>query len=138
MKQYDGESSPEAVKQGTLALPPLKGIDPLPASINVQDWLEIITSAMSDLYNSSGQWWLQVKALASTTYDLWSRATPLERLTVQPLVETDLVTGKWARVNARAASTVMSALDWAVSSEMVARRLTQSTLGLVFRLMTLY
>ena len=139
MKQYDGgELSPEAVKPGTLALPPLKGIDPLTASIDVQDWLEVITSAMSDLSNSSGQWWLQVKALASTTYDLWSRATPLERLTVQPPVETDLERGRWARVNARAASMVMSALDGAVSSEMVARRLTQSTPGLVFRLMTLY
>ena len=44
-----------------------------------------------------------------------------------------MVEGEW-----RAASMIMAALDVTVSSEMVARWLTQSSPGLVFRLLTLY
>ena len=51
---------------------------------------------------------------------------------------TELESGKWSRVNARAASMVVQALDPAVSSEMVARQLTRSTPALLFRLLTLY
>ena len=46
--------------------------------------------------------------------------------------------GRWGRVNSRAASMIVLALHENVRSEMVARRLTGSTVSLLFRLMTLY
>ena len=63
LKQYDGgDTAPEAVKPGTLALPPPH---------RFQGWLEVITSAMADLSNSSSSWWAKVKEHATTTYDAW-------------------------------------------------------------------
>ena len=51
LKQYDegrsGDGSPELVKPGTLTLPKLPAIDVNTASIDIQDWLEVITSAMA-------------------------------------------------------------------------------------------
>ena len=57
---------------------------------------------------------------------------------MKPPVSTELESGKWSRVNARAASMVVQALDPSVSSEMVTRQLTRSTPALLFRLLTLY
>ena len=74
-----------------------------------------------------------MKEHATTTYDAW-----VKRLVIKPPTESELEKGKWSRVDARAASMIMAALDVTVSSEMVARRLTQSSPGLVFRLLTLY
>ena len=76
--------------------------------------------------------------MASDTYVIWAKAAPLQRLGILPPIGSDLEKGRWARVNARAASMLMAALDQSVSVEMVARRLTQSCPGLVFRLLTLY
>ena len=56
----------------------------------------------------------------------------------QPPTGTELESGRWARVNARGAGMLMTSLHQTISAEMVARRLTQSCPGLIFRLMTLY
>ena len=93
---------------------------------------------MADLSTSSASWWAQVRKLAQGTYEVWSRSSPLERLSVVPPVEGELEQGKWARVNARASTMIMASLDATVSSETVARRLTKSSPGLAFRLLTLY
>ena len=106
--------------------------------IDVQDWLELVAAPMSDLSNTSSVWWARVRELANETYKRWTKASPIERLNIQPPVSSELEGGRWARVNARASSMIMSALDSSVASEIVARRLTQSTPALLFRLMTLY
>ena len=137
-KQDDGDASPEAVKPGTSTLPTLKPVESTTSSVELQDWMEMIAPAMADLSNSSAQWWTKVRTLAEETYALWSRASPLQRLNVQPPLGTDLESGKWARVNARGASMLMSAVDQSVGAELVARRLTQICPGIIFRLMTLY
>ena len=140
MKQLDegGEASPEAVKPGMSVLPTLKAVNPQTAPIDIQDWIEMLNAPMADLSNSSAAWWAEVRQLAMDTYKEWARATPLERLHVKPPVSSELESGKWSRVNARAASMVVQALDPTVSSEMVARQLTKSTPALLFRLLTLY
>ena len=138
MKQMDGDQSPEAVKPGTTTLPALKAIIPRTSPIDVQDWLELVAAPMSDLSNTSATWWAKVRELASMTYKRWTQASPIERLNIQPPFSKELEEGRYARVNARAASMIMLALDSAVSGEIVARRLTQSTPALLFRILTLY
>ena len=138
MKQMDGDQSPEAVKPGTTTLPLLKAVNPQTSPIDVQDWLELMAAPMSDLSNTSSAWWSKVRELAASTYKRWTQASPIERLTIQPPFSRELEEGHYARVNARAASMIMTALDSTVSGELVARRLTQSTPALLFRIMTLY
>ena len=138
MKQMDGDQSPEAVKPGTTTLPLLKAVNPQTSPIDVQDWLELVAAPMSDLSNTSSAWWSKVRELAASTYKRWTQASPIERLTIQPPFSRELEEGRYARVNARAASMIMTALDSTVSGELVARRLTQSTPALLFRIMTLY
>ena len=138
LKQYDGDASPEAVKPGTTSLPSLKPINTATSSVDLQDWLEVIAPAMADISNSSSEWWKGIRQAADDVYAQWARATPMQRLGIQPPSNPKLEEGKFTRINARAASMLMAALDPSISTEMVARRLTRSCTGLVFRLMTLY
>ena len=137
-KDKDGEQSPETVKPGTTTLPPLPAVRVETASVDIMDWLEMLTSPMSDLSDGSGLWWERVKSTATRSYVEWAQASPMERLRISPPRNESLETGKWSRVNSRASSMLMLALAEGVRSEMVARRLTGSTTSILYRLMTLY
>eukprot|EP00439_Symbiodinium_sp_Y106_P015157 s5414_g2.t1 len=137
-KEKDGDSSPETVKPGTTTLPQLPAMKVESASVDIMDWLEMLGAPMSDLSDGSGQWWERVKGTATRSYVEWAKASPLERLKIAPPREEELESGKWSRVNSRAASMLMLALAEGVRNEMVARRLTGSASSILFRLMTLY
>ena len=47
------DGAPESVKPGTVTPPTL----PDSAPIDLADWLTLIEPAMTDLSDSSGQWW---------------------------------------------------------------------------------
>ena len=67
-----------------------------------------------------------------------AKASPLERIKLEPDDRPELVEGKWSRVNTRACSTILAASDSGVKAEMVAREITQHATHIMFRLHTLY
>ena len=134
----EGEKSPETVKPGVSQLPMLPPVRAESSSIDIADWLEMLEAPMSDLSDGSASWWKQISEQASQAYRAWTDAGPMERLAVAPVRDVNLEDGRWQRVNSRAASMILLALPENVRSEMVARRLTGSTVSLLFRLMTLY
>ena len=132
------DRSPEAVKPGTSSLPVLPAVHAETSSIDIADWLEMLAAPMADLSDGSSEWWCLVREKAMDAYNRWSNAGPMEKLAISPERDTSLEGGRWSRVNSRAASMIVLALHESVRSEMVARRLTGSTVSLLFRLMTLY
>ena len=141
LKQMDkggGEDkSPETVKPGQAALPTLPEVHADTACVDVMDWMEMIDGPMSDLSDSSAGWWRRVTAEAQRAYSVWTLASPLDKLAVAPDTY-GLEDGKYSRLNSRAAAMVVSALHASVRQEVVARRLTGSTVRLIFRILTLY
>ena len=131
-------NAPEAVKPGTTALPMLKAPDPMSGSLDFQDWLELVAGLMGDLSDSSHDWWTAVLQASRDAYERWVKATPLDRIRVEVDERPELVEGKWSRVNARACTMILAALDQGVKAEMVARRTTQVATQIMFRLYTLY
>ena len=131
--------STELVKPGTSALAPLPeltaGCD---AALAFQDWLEIASSVLSDVSEMSGWWWKAVMEVVTRAYEAWLRATPLERLNIYPSGDDHLMEGKWSRLNARVASMLLSAMSVEMKGEMVAQRISQSTIHMIYRLHTLY
>ncbi|CAE7797213.1 RE1 [Symbiodinium sp. CCMP2592] len=99
----------EWVVNGTV-LPP---VNPLTSSVDIMDWLEMITTTMQDLSDGSAEWWNRVKKAATDAYVVWANSSPVEKLVIQPPREEEL-------------------------EEMVQRRSTGSTCALIFRLLTLY
>ena len=133
-----GERTPEAVKPGTSTLPVLPPVKSETASVDLLDWLELIEAPMSDLSDGSAAWWRQVRASSAAAYDVWVVSGPIERLGITPTSGGELEEGKWSRVNSRAASMILTALDESIRSELVSRRMTGSVTSIVFRLLTLY
>ncbi|CAE7301732.1 RE1 [Symbiodinium sp. CCMP2592] len=134
----DEDKSPEAVKPGVSQLPSLPQVKAESSSIDIADWMEMLAAPMSDLSDGSAAWWRKVCEQATLAYQAWTDAGPMERLAIAPPKDPSLEDGRWGRVNSRAASMILLALHENVRSEMVARRLTGSTVSLLFRLMTLY
>ncbi|CAE7357873.1 unnamed protein product, partial [Symbiodinium sp. CCMP2456] len=137
-KDKSGSKSPEAVKPGTSTLPALPPVDPRSSAVDMMDWLEMITTPMQDLSDGSAEWWRRVRTAASEAYNTWAKASPVEKLVIQPPHEEELESGKWSRLNSRAASMILLALHDSVRQEMVQRRSTGSTCALIFRLLTIY
>ncbi|CAE7708795.1 unnamed protein product [Symbiodinium sp. CCMP2592] len=134
----DEDRSPEAVKPGVSQLPALPQVKAESSSIDIADWLEMLAAPMSDLSDGSASWWKKVCEQATKSYQAWTDAGPMDKLAISPPKDPSLEDGRWGRVNSRAASMILLALHESVRSEMVARRLTGSTVSLLFRLMTLY
>ena len=93
---------------------------------------------MADLSDNSYEWWAQVQALALKGYEQWSTATPLERLAMKQPYSKELEEGRFARLNSRAASMLLAALDSTVRADLVMRKSTQSATGILYRVLTLY
>ena len=93
---------------------------------------------MADLSDNSCEWWAQVQALAIKGYEQWASATPLERLSMKQPYSKELEEGRFARLNSRAASMLLAALDSTVRADLVMRRSTHSATGILYRVLTLY
>ena len=59
-KPKEEDCSPETVKPGSSSLPSLPEVDPATSSVDVMDWLEVITTTMQDLSDGSAAWWIRV------------------------------------------------------------------------------
>ena len=128
----------ETVKPGTATLPELRAPEPETSPVEVQDWLQLLQAPMADLSDNSHEWWAQVQSLAIKGYEQWSSATPLERLSMKQPYSKELEEGRFARLNSRAASMLLAALDSTVRADLVMRRSMQSATGILYRVLTLY
>ncbi|CAE7911407.1 ycf43, partial [Symbiodinium necroappetens] len=100
--------------------------------VRASDWLEVAASVLSDVSELSGWWWKSVMEIVMKTYEAWLKATPLERLGISPDGAEDLMNGKWSRLNARVASMLLTAMGPEMRAEMVAQRISQSTIRMVY------
>ena len=129
----------EVVKPGTMTLMSLPSkVDGADAAITFQDWLEISATVMADISEASATWWQQIIQAVEMVYERWLAASPIERLGIEPLNTEPLVSGRWMRVNARAATMLLSAMAEDLKSDMVARRCTQNCVKMMFRVFTYY
>ncbi|CAE7365496.1 unnamed protein product [Symbiodinium microadriaticum] len=132
-------ASAEMVKPGSTSLTMLPSLSGgCEAALAFQDWMEVSSSTLADVSEQSGIWWSAVVGAVTNTYERWLQATPLERLNISPEGHDALVTGRWARLNARVASMLLSAMSSELRAEMVAQRLSQNSVRMVYRLHTLY
>ena len=129
---------PETVKPGVSSLPKLKAIDSESSPIDFQDWVTLLKAPMCDLSATSHLWWPKVVQEAEATYTRFATSGPIERLGITPNITDELITGKWSRVNSRATTMLLAAVEDDLRVEMVNRRMCDSAVGILYRLMTLY
>ena len=130
------QEGPESVKPGTATLPVLAEPSDT-APIDLADWLTMVEPAMTDLSDSSGEWWELVVSEAKAWYKQYIKLRPIQRASSKIEPSAELQKPKWARVEKRAISMLLSSVPTTVKEELVATR-TLSPLGLVSKLMVLY
>ena len=130
------QKGPESVKPGTATLPVLAEPSDT-APIDLADWLTMVEPAMTDLSDSSGEWWELVVSEARAWYKQYIKLRPIQRASSKIEPSAELQKPKWARVEKRAISMLLSSVPTTVKEELVATR-TLSPLGLVSKLMVLY
>ena len=137
LKGSDSPSAQENVKPGSTTLPSLPAPKDESASLQFQDWIELVTIAMSDLSDNSSLWWAKLLESVEEAYSRFLAATPIERLSIKPAAS-GLATGKWTRVNARACSMLLMAVEEAIKQDLIARRISQDMVQCVYRLFIMY
>ena len=93
---------------------------------------------MSDIPEASGTWWSGVIEQVELTYEKWLASTLLERLSIEPANTEIWTTGRWARMNARAATMIINSMTENLRVDMEARRATQNCVKMMFRAYTFY
>ncbi|CAE7364775.1 RE1, partial [Symbiodinium sp. KB8] len=127
LRQLEKRSDvPEVVKPGISSLPTLSQPGQDTSPVDIQDWLEEAGSVMTDLSDSSWEWWLQVKDYAEEHYKKWVRSTPMEKISLAMPKNASLEQGRYGRVNARAAGMVLAALSPEVKSEMITKKVANT------------
>ena len=84
LETKDEDTGTESVRHAP-ALPVLAEWSATTGPIDLNDWLALIEPMMSDLSNSSAQWWQQLVAEAHRWYQLHLQLPPLERVAHLPV-----------------------------------------------------
>ncbi|CAE7413169.1 unnamed protein product [Symbiodinium sp. CCMP2592] len=108
------------------------------SAVTFQDWVEVSSSVMGDLSESSSIWWKGVVDLVQSTYERWLAASPLERIGIEPQGSEQWTSGRWLRVNARASTMLLASMPEDLRVDIVSRRLTQDCVRMLFRTFTFY
>ena len=134
----EGVQAPEGKGIAGFGIPKLKAIDSESSPIDFQDWVTLLKAPICDLSATSHLWWPKVVQEAEATYTRFATSGPVERLGITPNITDELITGKWSRVNSRATTMLLAAVEDDLRVEMVNRRMCDSPVGILCHLMTLY
>ena len=103
-------TSPETVKPGITSLPMLAELKSDEGSLLYQDWLVVIGGLIGDVSDSAGVWWTKVLEVVDLAYGSWISSSPIDRLRVEPVVPSELLQGRWTRVNRRVCRMLMAVI----------------------------
>ena len=130
-------SEAETVKFSKSELPSLPDVSADDSSIKFSDWLPLVRSLVEDASLTSAAWWQHILTEANTAYETWQACDPLRRLSIEPQAK-ESQNPKWIRLNARMSSMMYAVMSPALRADATSRRVTSSTLHLVFRLLLHY
>ena len=136
MDGKDDEGATEAVRHAP-ALPSLPEWSSTTGPIDLNDWMALIEPMMSDLSNSSGQWWQLLVQEAQQWYERHMQLPPLERVAHLPKPSSELAKQRWARLERRAPTLLLMAVPEPQREELISsKRLT--ALSIICQLLVIY
>eukprot|EP00438_Fugacium_kawagutii_P030710 Skav213064 [mRNA] locus=scaffold364:594309:601403:- [translate_table: standard] len=133
-RDNDGQGSDNV---RSLTLPPLAEWSASTGPIDLNDWLALIDPMMSDLSNSSGEWWRQLLHEAQQWYHDHLQLQPLHRITHDAKPSQHLAQQKWKRLERRASTMLLMAVPQSQREEMIAAKKLDS-LAIICQLLVSY
>ena len=134
LEQKEKKDTIETVKAGFAELPRL---GPENGPIDLGDWFTKNHPLMSDLSDSSMEWWDLLLKEAREWYEEYMKEIPLNRVNMVPKTPEVLGLRKWSRLERRAASLIIQAVPETARDEMIATN-TVSAYRAICRLLVVY
>eukprot|EP00439_Symbiodinium_sp_Y106_P016606 s2725_g2.t1 len=78
---------------------------------------------IGSLFDSSTRWFASTLALAKEASQRHQQATPLERLTISPVIPSELTAAKWSCLGGRVMTMLLTAMPKVVKEDAVASKL---------------
>ena len=134
---YLDKKSPDAeALKGSVELPELPDLlgD---TGVEFSDWLYVAEHIIGSLSDSANSWFAATLAVAKEAYKKHQQATPLERLTINPVIPVELTAARWSRLERRVMTMLLSSMPKTVKEDAVTHRVG-TVAGILFRLHVLY
>ena len=126
----------ETIKPGVNNLPELPSPGP-EACLQFADWLHSSKPALSDVSDSSEEFWEMILRESGEWYTRHIKLDPITRLTDRPKPSEEVLNPRWARVSRRIETMVLAAAPSQVRDEISAARVT-GLLAVISRLYVIY
>ena len=124
---------PKAVQE----LAKLPDYAPETGAIDFQDFLYLAEQQIGSLASGAGEWWSRTLLVAQESYAEYQSVSPMRRLTVKPMLTSELKEERYRKLERKVAALLLAALPKSVREEMIAYRV-QGTHQILFRLMIVY
>ena len=132
-----GEGYEEETLRGNVELHRLPEWAAESAPVDLQDWLLLIHPQLSDMSQSSAEWWDLTMKTAQEWYRRHQGLKPLEKLQHEIKIPKELTKQKWKRLEKRASSLLLQALPESQKEDILsAKNLT--VLGIMTKLLLNY
>ncbi|OLP91876.1 Copia protein [Symbiodinium microadriaticum] len=137
---YMDKKNPESeTVKGSTELPQLPDLSG-DTGVEFSDWMyvaEQIIGSIGSLSDSSTAWFSSTLSCAKEAYERHQQATPMERLTISPVLPPELASSKWSRLERRVMTMMLTAMPQAVKEDAVTHRVA-TVASIVYRLHVLY
>jgi hypothetical protein len=117
-KKDDSDEEEAIVKTGSLKK--LDGVQFKNPAIRAGNWLVRATSTIAGMSNGAEGWFKEVQSVAETAYQHFQRATPIDRLSIQPTVLEN--SKRFTRLRAKVSELLLDALDQEMQDELIGTR----------------
>ena len=130
-----GSPETEAMK-GSQELPPLPDLLG-ETGVEFSDWLYVAEQTVGSLSDSAASWFEKTLTCSKEAYQRHQVATPMERLSIAPLLSLELKDHRWNRLERKVMTMLLNAMPRAVRDDAVTHRVA-TVAGALFRLHVLY
>ncbi|CAE7801443.1 unnamed protein product [Symbiodinium sp. CCMP2592] len=127
---------PEGDVKSSVDLPmmPAVGQD---SAVEFADWVYEAEQIIGSLSDKASLWFSACLEVARTTYDQYNAASPLQRLSLMPVIPEELRDPRWSRLERKVMTLLLGALQKTAKEEVITHRIS-TVAELLFRMYVLY
>ena len=107
------------------------------ASITCGDWLHRIRPVIKNMSKRSSKYWTRLEETVDERYKKFLKLSPIERLTIEPMKDSELCKEEYTRVKAIIVEMILKAIPLEMSKEATQKRLEEPT-EVLLMIMTKY
>ena len=131
---YLGKSDGDWKGSAELPLMPEVGPD---AAVEFSDWIYEAEQVIGSIADKATLWFSACMEVARTTYDQYVVSSPLQRLTLTPVIPDELRDPRWSRLERKVTMMLLASMRKPAKDEVITHRIS-TVPALLYRMFILY